>query len=276
MTPDFGEADLDGEVVLDRFLGEHDLDVLQQQLAELAPRWSSKLRLWRGPRDQRPIDVGRPGALGEAVLAAAAERGATYHRLAERHGRPPLERLSGSAELRGAGPELVVVVSVDQLVLSPVGAAKQLGNAVALQVRRPTVERRPGRDWLDSAFTALSGALGPAWGYAAHAGEYWAKVMSEPPRIQAIGRDFGRHLPGLFWLNFFGRRYRELIGEQRLASAPAARLAAVDGGMLISLGPDPLAWDTAEYAIAEQRVRDHLGTQLFFSKAEPERPTIAP
>jgi hypothetical protein len=266
MTPEFADCDLDAEVVFDRTLDEHDLGRLQHLLGSLAPRWASKLRVWRGPRDQRPVEVGRPGALASAVLDAVAERGATYRQLVEKHGRPPHERIAGSAELRGAGPELVVIVSLDQLVLSPLGARKQLGNGVAVQVRRPTVERRPGTEWLSSAFTSLT-ELSPAWGYAAHAGEYWAKVMSDPPRIEAAGRDFGRFLPGLFWLNFFGRRYRELIGADRFTSLPAG---------LASLGDDPLAWDTPEYAILEQRLRDHLGPSLFYSKADPTRHTVAP
>jgi hypothetical protein len=264
MTPEFADDDLDAEVVFDRVLDEHDLGRVQHLLGSLAPRWSSRLRVWRGPRDQRPVDIGRPGALASAVLEAVAERGVTYRELVDKHGRPPHERIAGSAELRGAGPELVVIVSLDQLVLSPLGARKQLGNAVALQVRRPTVERLPGKEWLSSAFDSLTADLAPVWGYAAHPAEYWAKVMTEAPRIEATGRDFGRFLPGLFWLNFFGHRYAELLGADRF---PAG---------VVSLGDDPLAWDTPEYAILEQRARDHLGPELFYSKAEPDRPTVVP
>ena len=129
---------------------------------------------------------------------------------------------------------------------------------------------------LADAFTALCAGLSPAWGCAGHAGEYWAKVMSDQPRIEAVGRDFGRYLPGVFWLNFFGSRCQEFIGLDRLRSAPADRVAPVDGGTLVGLGADPAGWDTAEYAIAEQRVRDHLGAELFFSKAEPQRRTKVP
>jgi hypothetical protein len=59
--------------------------------------------------------------LRRLVLAAAGLEGSagsahdrarpTYRALVEHYGRPPFERLSGSAELRGAGPELTVVVS---------------------------------------------------------------------------------------------------------------------------------------------------------------------
>jgi hypothetical protein len=122
----------------------------------------------------------------------------------------------------------------------------------------------------------LCARLSPAWGWGGHAAEYWAKVMSDPPEIGAIGRDFGRHLPGVFWLTFFGRRYRGLIGEDRLRSAPAREVMSADDGVIIVLPGGPTAWDTPEYAISEHRLRAHLGPELFFSKTEPERLTVAP
>jgi hypothetical protein len=167
-------------------------------------------------------------------------------------------------------------VSVDEMVVSPLGAKQQLGNRIALQVRRPKVGRSPGDTCLREAFEFLCARLSPAWGWAGHAREYWAKVMSDQPRVEAVGRDFGRFLPGVFWVNFFGRRYREPIGNDRLRSAPAEMVKVIDDGVLIAIAGDPAAWDTPEYAASEQRVRCRLGAELFFSKAEPDRLTVAP
>jgi hypothetical protein len=50
----------------------------------------------------------------------------------------------------------------------------------------------------------------------------------------------------------------------------------LDDGVLVSLGVDPLTWNTPEYASKEQKVRDHLGPELFFSRAEPDRLTVVP
>jgi len=266
MRPEYGQADLDAEIVFDRFIGNADLDILQRELVRLAPKWATRLRIWRGPRDQRPIDLADPTALGRAVLTAAAERGATYERLVAEHGRGPAERLTGSAELRGAGPELVVVVSVDDIVLSTLGTRRLLGNGVELQVRRATVAGLPGAEWLAEAFETLCARLVPAWGYAGHATEYWAKVMSESPRVEAIGRDFGQHLPGVFWLNYFGPAYTERIGPARFAALPTASTTAVGDGHLVRLAADPRTWTTPDYAIDEQQVRDVLGRHHFFEK----------
>jgi hypothetical protein len=87
MGPRWRETDLDSEVVFDRYLGAADeLGVFQELLATAAPRWCSGLRIWRDPRNQRPIDAARPRALRAAVLAAVGERGPTYQVLVERYG----------------------------------------------------------------------------------------------------------------------------------------------------------------------------------------------
>jgi hypothetical protein len=46
--------------------------------------------------------------------------------------------------------------------------------------------------------------------------------------------------------------------------------------VLIQLATDPMAWNTSAYATNEQRIRDHLGPELFFSKLELDRLTLAP
>lgn len=267
MHPQFSQVDLDAEIVFDRFLSDADLAGLQDELVRMAPKWSTRLRIWRGPRDQRAIDLADPDALGRMVLAAAGERGATYRRLVAEYGRGPAERLTGSAELRGAGPELVVVVSVDEIVLSTLGQRKLFGNQIALQVRRATVAGRPGADWLAEMFEALCARLVPAWGHAGHAGEYWAKVMSESPRIEAVGRDFGQYLPGVFWLNFFGPAYTKCIGPQRFAALPTEFVTSVATGRLVRLATDPLTWTAPDYVIDERRTRDILGRDRFFEKS---------
>ncbi len=277
MKPRFGEWDLDCELVFDRSLAAGgELDELQVLLPTLAPKWTKKLHLWRGPKDQRPVDLDDPGSLRTAVIGAAAERGSTYSGMIQSQGRPPLERLTGAVELRGSGPELVIVVSLDEMVVSPLGSRRQLGNRVGLQVRRPKVEGRGAGEWMSNAMHVLCASLSPAWGSAGHAAEYWAKVMSDGPRVEAVGRDFGRHLPGIFWLNFFGVRLCRFLGDARLESTPTSHVTEVGGGILIELGSSPLRWDTPEYVIDEERVRDHLGPELFYSKAHPDRLTVVP
>lgn len=274
MRPDFAAHDLDAEVVFDRFLGGDDLDRVQELLVSIAPRWCRDLRVWMAPRDHAPVDVSEPDALAAAVLAGAGERGETFKALVEKHGQLPLDRFFGSVELRGASLELTVVISVDQMVLSPLGPKRSLGNSVSLQVRRAKVEGRSGPEWLRSAFEALCGELSPAWGAAYHPVEYWSKVMSDEPPVRPVGRDFGRFLPGVFWLNFFGPPYVDLLGEQPLRSAPNAE--PVGNGVLVAIGDDPRQWDDPATVSLGQTLRDHLGPELFFTKGDTDRLGVVP
>jgi hypothetical protein len=131
MRPDFADHDLDAEVVFDRVLGSGDLDRFQEVLVSC-----HRLRVWRASRVQVPVELSDPGGLAGAVQARVGEWGETYRALAAEHDPAPFDRFAGSVELRGAGPELTVVVSVDQLVLLPSGSQRRLGNGIALQVRR--------------------------------------------------------------------------------------------------------------------------------------------
>ena len=67
-----------------------------------------------------------------------------------------------------------------------------------------------------------------------------------------------------------------LMGRDRLLSAPAYEVREVDEGVLLALSEDPRIWSSAEYKAIEHRVVDHLGKEYFFSRDEPERKTIAP
>jgi hypothetical protein len=276
VIPDWSAADLHLQTVYDRYLGAaEELDVLQELLMAVVPRWGRRLRALGSTMDRVQVDVTQPGALRAAVLEIATRRGPTYRQLVERYG-PGDERQAGSVELRGSGPELVVVISVDERVVSVLGETTQLGNSVALQIRRPRIEGRDGADWAQDVLEILCDRLSPVWGGGGHPAEYWAKVMTERPSVRALGWDLGRYLPGVLWLNFFGQPYGRLVGVDRLRSTPTSRVVSIDTGVLIGLGLEPSKWDTVEYAAAEQRVRDHLGANLFFSKAEPNRPTVAP
>jgi len=262
--------DLDAEIVFDRWIDPGDeLDVLQRILTTHARAWCSKLRVWRSARDQRPVDISRPGALKEAVLSACYERGPTYRALVQQYGQPEFERPSGDAELRGNHRDLTLVISVDQTVLSRLGEKRSLGNRISVQLRGGTARKPSGGDWTGKLFAELCDQLAPAWGHASAAAEYWAKVMSLTTRIEAIGRDFGRYLPGLFWLNFFGRRLCEHVGRNRLLTTQSHLVAEAGAGVLIGLSPDPGRWETPEYQAEEARVRQHLGADLFFDRKRP-------
>lgn len=98
--------------------------------------------------------------------------------------------------LRGSGPELVVVVSVDKMVVSPLGAKKQLSNRIALQVRRPKVGRSPGGTWLAEAFEFSCARLSPAWlGRAGSRACSGSTSLAAATVISSVMTGSGQHLP---------------------------------------------------------------------------------
>ena len=269
-------ASIDVELVYNRYLpAGDDLDRLQEALRIHMPEWSTGLRVYKGRGNQRPIEVGEPGALGAAVVNAAGERGLLYHELVAEHG-PGYERLFGSAELRGASRELVVIVAIDEDPFARMGGALLMGNRISLQIRRARVMGKLAARWAETVFEDLCGRTSPAWGAVRSSEEYEAKVMSDGPTIAAVGRDFSRFLPGLFTANFFGAPYAELIGRDRLLTAPGARADIVDEGVLLIVGDDPGAWETAARQETEQRLLNHLGREHFFLKDHAWQKTRAP
>jgi hypothetical protein len=220
---------IDVELVYDRLIADGgELGVLERVLRDAAPRWSSGLRIQLEPREHVPVDD-RAGALRDAIVAAAAARGPTYHAMVAEYGGVE-ERLSGSAEVRGASRGLIVVVGVDEYPFSRIGGALILANDISLQIRRARIERRSASEWALAVFRELCERTSPAWGSVCDSGEYWAKVMSDGPTIAAVGRDFGRYLPGIFSANFFGAPYVELLGRERLLDAPAHEVLPLDAG----------------------------------------------
>jgi hypothetical protein len=101
-------------------------------------------------------------------------------------------------------------------------------------------------------------------------------VMSDGPAIAAVGRDFGRYLPGVFSANFFGVPYVELLGRERLLDAPAQEVWPLDAGILAVRDTAPHAWDSPAREQADQRLLDHLGREHFFAKPHPPDVSRAP
>ena len=266
-------VELDLEVVFDRFLGDGDsLERVYEILVRHAPEWSEQLRVYRSARDQERLEHS-PDVFRDAVLKVAGERGETYRALVARHGSGD-ERLFGKVELRGATPDLTVVIAVDERAVTPRGDALVLPNDVTFQLRRARVQGQPAATWANVVLEEIAASTTPVWGAISAGSEYDAKVMSDGPGFAAIGRDFGRFLPGLFSVNFFGPPYVDLIGRRRLLDAPGAR--EVGEGVLITVADDPRQWDAPAHREREDAVLDHLGREYFFSKTAMPSLTKAP
>lgn len=223
------------------------------------------------------------GTLRRASMEAAFERGPLYWELVgAESGNGKTEQLAtgdfGSLELRGASAELTLVISIDKAKARKrkFDGQVSLDNSFTIQVRRSRVEGQDAAEWSREVFEKLVFVSHPAWAAAYDTAEYYAKVMSDGPAIEAIGYDFGKYLPGLFWLNAFGPPYRNLIGDDQLLSAPAPDARLFADTVSLSLADRPEQWFTPSYKVIERNVTEHIGSEYFFSKADQNRSHKAP
>ena len=129
----------------------------------------------------------------------------------------------------------------------------------------------------DEGGASLAQPLPVRYGHVHNSAEFNTKNMiDDQTGTRAIGRLLTDSLPGLYWLNLFGAPYLDLIGRERLLSAPAFEVNPVDDGVLLTLASAADAWERADYKDREQAVITHLGEEFFFSRHDPGRKTIAP
>ena len=95
-------------------------------------------------------------------------------------------------------------------------------------------------------------------------------------RMRYVGRDLEKCLPGVYWINIFGREYVDWFGRERLASVPCFRREELkDGSVLVQSAEDMHYFETEE-AINAEKIIDHLGRDAFFDIKQPERACRVP
>jgi hypothetical protein len=254
---------------------ETTLQRFQQSLIHLAPKWTSGLHLHRFGEPRVSIDATRDGAIRDVVFRQGLERGELYQRLQQLA--PSPNRRFGSVELRGANRELTIILSFDDWIFCPLGRSWIPGNRISIQIRSVLVENCEAPTWINQSFAHWCTILDPFFGFACATEEYDAKnVSTEGGGLRAVGNDISKYLPGLYWLNFFGSAYKQLMGDERLASAPAFRTSAFGSGYVVSLSENPGDWGSREYKAREESVRRHLGEEYFFIHTNEARKTVSP
>lgn len=235
--------------------GEAQLDGLQSVINEMLPEWSSELRAAEDEDSPDSIAVGREGRLYDCIHRVAA----------------PKRRL-GDAMLTGAYKGLSFFLHHSDRTLPP-----EL-NEMTIEVYGPsTVEGQTTSAWAREAFEALAVRLPVRYANVHMDGEFAAKnLIDDETGVEAVGVDITDAIPGLYWLNYFGAPYLDLIGRERLLTSPAHEVKPVGDGVLIALDSSADAWQTAAYQQREQAVIAHLGKQFFFSRHDPARQTVAP
>jgi hypothetical protein len=106
--------------------------------------------------------------------------------------------------------------------------------------------------------------------------EFYAKNMIIDNGRCAVGVNLLHSLPGVYWLNYFGSPYLELLQKSKLLSSPAYFTKEYDNGVILALDETPFSWQSESYQKREEDVIEHIGSCYFFSKSDPQRKTVAP
>lgn len=231
------------------------LEVLDRVVSEQLPHWRSELYLLPEHEDDKTAGARVLGALADALPAVA-----------------PMRYGLCAANMQGAYDGVAAFLQCSRKALPP--ESNMLTVEIADLVE---VEGKPVSDWALGFFRAVVASLPARYAHARTRAEFEAKNMIREGRsVKAIGANLKRSLPGLYWLNFFGNEYVDLIGSDRLASAPVPDVEPIDAGFCIRLGDGPTDWSTEGYQQREAAVMSHFGNEFFFSRLHSERPTRAP
>lgn len=131
-----------------------------------------------------------------------------------------------------------------------------------------------------SLFDAVDGQ----YGYPCDREEHYARCMvdawpSSSGRLQggrAVGTDRHRHLPALFWANFFGPAHGALLGASRFAAAPAYETTKGTRSWRLLTAASPAEWELPSTLACIDGLRAYVGGDLFYSREHPDRLTRAP
>jgi hypothetical protein len=225
------------------------MESLHGLIVDVLPQWSSKLCALANEDARKCRVLGRAGELFEAI-----------------HEWQPPRRF---AVLKGAYPGLSMYLTTSDSTCPP-----EL-NMISIEIERVD-EADDAAAWAARLFDEAVRRLPVRYanGYADE--EFHAKNMVTTDGWYGIGVKLDYAIPGIYWLNYYGSDHVRLIGQSRLLSAPSYRISDISSGVFIAMSATPTEWNSEAYKAREFAVIQHVGSQYYFSRHEPQRKTIAP
>jgi len=248
------------------FLEKENLNVIFDIVRKIAPDWAIKIQSDRGELDSQEFY--------NWVTSIALVRGEHYNQLVSQHGKGEYERNSGTIGITGATSDFELIISLDEYSFSPSAGRYLIGNSISFHLESERISGLSSSVFIKKIIQEICKKLNPMYGNAYIYEERDSKNMNREGSVMAIGVDISRYLPGLYWLNFFGDKYVNLIGKSKLVEAPAERVEVFDSGILIETHKDPKRW--AQESQKNNSLLEYIGKKYFFDKAGLNRETIAP
>ncbi len=241
-------------------------------LKSCAPDWCAAVSVFGREDKKIPINIGHPRWLSEAADLSMTDYMRTERaRLFGNQANAPAAE--GSYELNGANGQLIIIVdSALKGIWRRVDGLIQFHNCVSVQILAPRVEGRPLADWAYDCFVAGCRDVHPEYAFAVMDDEYEALNMDRSDGVAAIGRDYSKYLPGIYWLNYFGTHLTGVLDRQKLLSAPATKVEALGNGVLLVQRERPDDWNLPEVVTRRRDIRKHIGAGYFFDREDAETP----
>lgn len=234
---------------------EGQVAVLEALIADYLPSWGETYRLSEDDPKYGSVRKGVTESLFDALIKHF-----------------PVKWGQSSAVLSGDRDHVVMFLDTSKSTVPP-----ELNSIGVEIVGAKMVDGKCVTTWAEGFFSEAVERLSTRYGCGYDKREFEAKnLVQNVSGISAVGVRLGAAIPGLYWMNFFGAPYLQMIGPDRFSSLPAESATRTTRGVLIKLGENPGEWQTSEYKSVERQVIGHLGSQYFFDREDPEKATRAP
>lgn len=97
----------------------------------------------------------------------------------------------------------------------------------------------------------------------------YGHIRKRPPPTSSFFPPISHSIPGVFWVNFFGAPYVEMLGADKLRTAPCCSVRELDyGGFMLMLAPTPDEANSRKGRKMAEAVKDHLGREYFYDRSD--------
>ncbi|MEQ1488314.1 MAG: hypothetical protein ABL920_07450 [Methylotenera sp.] len=273
-------SDLSFEIHFDTDIyNSSSINLLQKTLLEISPIFCEKLRVLEFERDSKyiAIDISNPMSLTEAVKAKGLKRGPTYEKLSAKHP-PRTSRRFGSTLVYGKARSTFLNVDFDEYVPGrKSGDSWLFSNTISGFTSAPRISGITQIEWVRQLMTKMSEDPAVLWGAAYHKDEFYEKnSLNATEGMRILGRNMRNHLPGLYWLNIFGPKYRDFIGDKNFNLLETHCSELVGLSRVIELYENPEDWSIKIASDTCKSITQKIGEEYFYNKEKPNAKTIAP
>lgn len=180
----------------------------------------------------------------------------------------------GLAEFEFSSSNLAMIINYNDLSFVPSAGRWLWGNSITFQLITDSTEGVLSSGVCEKLFLSACERFQPSYARICDQKEYEVKNMLDSPSIMAVGVDISRYLPGLYWGNYFGVKYKQLLVGDKLLNCGAQRSFALGQGIAMFLSEKINTWSLPEYQNIEAKVLKCVGKEYFFGKSDRLMPSI--